>query len=210
MLNAQGRSYSFDARGSGYGRGEGITAVVVKRLADALSTGDPIHAVIRNTGINQDGKTSGITLPSQRAQESLLRSVYTDAGINFAQTQYIEAHGTGTVAGDLVELQAVAEVFGQNRNPENPLYLGSIKSNIGHLESSSGLAGLIKAIVILEKNIVPPNADFKSPKQALNLFSDQIIVNNLDHVRAKDLLTSCRSQKMQWSCLPTVKSGESP
>ncbi|KAL8902296.1 MAG: hypothetical protein Q9207_004780 [Kuettlingeria erythrocarpa] len=176
MLNAQGRSYSFDARGSGYGRGEGIAAVVLKRLPDALSHGDPIHAIIRNTGVNQDGKTNGITMPSQRAQEALYRSVYTSAGIDPTETCYVEAHGTGTVAGDSVELQAVAEVFCKNRDPGKPLYLGSIKSNIGHLESSSGLAGLIKAILVLKKNLVPPNADFQNPRQALSLLSHHISV----------------------------------
>lgn len=179
MLNAQGRSYPFDSRGSGYGRGEGITAVVVKRLADALSNGDPIRAVIRNTGVNQDGKTNGITLPSQRAQEALYRSVYTSAGLDPTETHYIEAHGTGTVAGDSAELRAMAEVFCKKRDPGKPLYVGSIKSNIGHLESSSGLAGLIKAILVLEKDTIPPNADYRTPKEALSLLNRSISVSEL-------------------------------
>ncbi|KAL8676104.1 MAG: hypothetical protein Q9186_007343 [Xanthomendoza sp. 1 TL-2023] len=176
MLNAQGRSYSFDARGSGYGRGEGVTAVVVKRLSDAISNCDSIRAIIRNTGTNQDGKTNGITLPSHLAQEALYRSVYSSAGLDPRSIDYIEAHGTGTLAGDAAELQAIASVFGKRRDSNKPLYVGSIKSNIGHLEASSGLAGLVKSILILEKNVIPPNADFQKPKEALSSLEYPIYV----------------------------------
>lgn len=170
MLNDHGRSYSFDVRGSGYGRGEGIAAVLLKRLDDALQARDNIRAIIRNTAVNQDGKTNGITLPSQQAQESLHKTVFARAGLDPWNIQYIEAHGTGTAAGDLAELQGIANVFcGNERALDNDLYVGSIKSNLGHLESASGLAGLIKTVLILENGLIPPNAEFQAPKSNLKL-----------------------------------------
>lgn len=178
MLNDNGRSYPFDARGTGYGRGEGVTAIVLKRLDDALEAGDNIRAVIRNTSINQDGKTNGITLPSCKAQESLQRRTYQQASLIPCAVQYVEAHGTGTTAGDLVELQGIAQAFGENRAPSNPIYVGSIKSNIGHLESSSGLAGLIKTVLMLERGFILPNADFQKPKSELKLENWNIRVSN--------------------------------
>lgn len=168
MLSDTGRSHPFDSRGSGYGRGEGVTTVLIKRLDDALQAGDPVRAIIRNTAVNHDGKTNGITLPNQRSQESLERSIYQGAGLDPHNICYVEAHGTGTAAGDLAELQGIANVFCGNDRQHN-LYVGSIKSNIGHLESSSGLAGLIKTILILEKGFIPPNADFLNRKQDLKL-----------------------------------------
>lgn len=169
MLNDNGRSYPFDARGAGYGRGEGVTAVVLKRLDDALDAGDSIRAVIRNTAVNHDGKTNGITLPSSKAQEVLQKKSYQQAGLDPCAVQYMEAHGTGTVAGDVAELKGIFQAFGKNRAPSNPLYVGSIKSNIGHLESSSGLAGLIKTVLMLERGCLLPNADFQKPKPELEL-----------------------------------------
>lgn len=169
MLDDSGRSYSFDRRGNGYGRGEGVTAILVKRLDHALKAGDHVRAIIRNTAVNQDGRTPGITLPSQIAQERLQRSIYQDASLNPLNVSYIEAHGTGTTAGDLTELKAISNVFCNHGQRSGSLFVGSIKSNIGHLESSSGLAGLIKAVLILEKGFIPPNADFRTPKIDIKL-----------------------------------------
>lgn len=174
MLNSDGKSYSFDARGAGYGRGEGIATIVVKRLDDALENGDPIRAVVRATAINQDGRTAGLTKPSPQAQADLHRSVFANFGLSPQDVGYVEAHGTGTVAGDHAEIEAISEVY--QTNPENPLYVGSIKSNIGHLEATSGLAGLIKAILILENKLIPPNADFGDPKSSLDLAKRGILV----------------------------------
>lgn len=174
MLNDDGRCYSFDSRGSGYGRGEGSAIVIVKTLNDAIRCGDPIRGVIRNTAVNQDGKTSGITLPSQIAQESLQRSIYEKSAIDPRTIGYVEAHGTGTSAGDLAEIGAIGGVFCVDR--ESSLYVGSIKSNIGHLEGASGLAGLVKAVLVLEKGLIPPNADFQVAKAELKLSSHNIIV----------------------------------
>ena len=178
MLNDNGRSYPFDARGSGYGRGEGVTVLVLKRLDDALSAGDNIRGIIRNTAVNHDGNTNGITFPSHKAQEALHRNAYSLAGLDPGTVQYIEAHGTGTVAGDLAELEGIFRVFGKDRTPQDPIYVGSLKSNIGHLESSSGLAGLIKSVLMLEKGYILPNADFQSPKQDMQLDKWKISVGN--------------------------------
>ena len=169
MLSDDGRSYPFDARGSGYGRGEGASVVLLKRLDDAIQAGDQVRAIIRGSGTNQDGRTNGITLPSQEAQECLERSIYREVGLDSHNIPYIETHGTGTSAGDLAELQNIANVFCGNGRHQSKLYIGSIKSNIGHLESSSGLAGLIKTVLILEKGVIPPNADFQSKKHNLKL-----------------------------------------
>lgn len=131
--------------------------LLVKSLARALEDGDSIRAVIRGTAVNQDGRTPGINLPSTTAQETLIRSAYRDAGLGFSETGYFEAHGTGTAAGDPLETAAVGRVFTDSRNSNRPLYIGSIKTNIGHLEGGAGLAGLVKAIYILEKGQIPPN-----------------------------------------------------
>ena len=167
MLNNEGKCYSFDSRGSGYGRGEGCAVIILKRVDDALQGKDPIRAIIRNTAINQDGRTSGITFPSTLAQENLQRTVYKDVAINPQSVAYVEAHGTGTVAGDMAEIEAIAKVF--CTPGARTLYVGSAKTNIGHLEASSGVAGLIKGALILEKGLIPPNASFEEPKRNLRL-----------------------------------------
>ena len=146
FLNSDGKCYAFDARGEGYGRGEGAGIVVLKRLDDALRAGDNIRGVIRGSGVGQDGRTAGITLPNRAAQQSLINSVYHSAGLGSQkdETAYFEAHGTGTLAGDTTELGAIGDAFcdGDGRDRDSPLYIGSIKANIGHLESSS-VGGLI-------------------------------------------------------------------
>ncbi|KAI4218847.1 MAG: hypothetical protein L6R36_008717, partial [Xanthoria steineri] len=167
MLNAEGRSYPFDHRGSGYGRGEGSAVVILKTLNEALRCGDPIRGLIRSTAINQDGKTLGITSPSQMAQEVLLRRIYEKASPDPRTIHYVEAHGTGTRAGDEAEIGAIGAVFCKDRT--SPLYVGSVKSNISHLESASGLAGMIKAVLTLEKGTIFPNADFQMGKPDLDL-----------------------------------------
>ena len=167
MLSNDGKSYSFDERGEGYGRGEGAGVVVLKRLSDALRDNDPIRAVIRNTATNFDGRTAGVTLPSSEAQYQLLQSVY--RSLNPLDTGYCEAHGTGTVAGDSAEFKAITRLFSTKDRRKATMLLGSIKSNIGHLEAASGVAGLIKAVLVLENGMVPPNANFVSPKDGIAL-----------------------------------------
>ena len=168
ILNRNGRCYTFDKRGSGYGRGEGVATIVLKRLEDAIASGDPIHAVVRNTGVNQDGKTQGIALPSSEAQRELITSVYRSANIDPQSVSFVEAHGTGTEVGDKAELDSICEVFCKGKDRRGPLYVGSIKSNIGHLESCSGLAGIIKAVLALQHRVIPPNVNFEEAKESLS------------------------------------------
>ena len=150
--------------------------VVLKRLKDAQEAGDSVRAIIRGTGVNQDGKTPGITLPNQEAQQSLIQSVYLGAGLDPKDTGYVEAHGTGTVAGDITEVKSIVNSFCTGR--KTPLYIGSIKSNIGHLESASGIAGLIKAVLVLEKGFIPPNVNLEDVKKDLGLDAQKIKVDN--------------------------------
>lgn len=161
FLSPDSLSYSFDDRANGYARGEGVVAIVVKPLADALRDHDVVRAVIRATGSNQDGRTPGLTQPSAEAQEILIRHVYQKAGLTLEDTRYVEAHGTGTPTGDPIEMKAIGRVFRTHRSSQHPLYVGSVKANIGHLEGGSGLAGIIKTILTLEKGVIPPNALFK-------------------------------------------------
>jgi acyl transferase domain-containing protein len=161
MLSPNSRTYSFDFRANGYARGEGIAVMIVKRLSDAIRDSNTIRAIIRSTGANEDGRTPGITQPSQSAQECLIRDTYARAGLSMAHTRYVEAHGTGTPLGDPLEAAAIGNSFRSCRNEEEPLYIGSVKSNIGHLEGASGLAGVIKVVLALESGLIPPNANFE-------------------------------------------------
>jgi acyl transferase domain-containing protein len=133
FLSPDGRCYSFDDGGNGCGRGEGIGCIILKPLEEALKSGDNIRAVIRNSGSNQDGKTSGITLPNGKAQVELMENLYQFAGLDPLETSYIEAHGTGTAAGDPIEACSLAKVFSAKRSIGDVLKVGSIKSNNGHL-----------------------------------------------------------------------------
>ncbi|KAF2702907.1 putative polyketide synthase [Pleomassaria siparia CBS 279.74] len=169
FLSPEGRCYSFDERAQGYGRGEGVGCVLIKPLDKALRDGDGIRAIVRNTGSNQDGRTPGITFPSGEAQERLMRAVYEKAGLDPVETTYVEAHGTGTQAGDPVEAAAIAAVFGPGRSRERPLLLGSVKSNVGHLEGASGITSLIKAVLMVENGIVLPSRNFDKANSRIPL-----------------------------------------
>lgn len=162
FLSPDSKCHSFDHRANGYARGEGVGVVVLKRLCDAVRDGNTIRAVIRATGSNEDGKTPGITQPSRDAQERMIRDTYRRAGLSMAPTRFFEAHGTGTAVGDPFEAQAVGSAFREARSEHDDLlYLGAVKSNIGHLEGASGLAGLIKAVLVLEHGVIPPNTNFE-------------------------------------------------
>ncbi|ENH62001.1 Lovastatin nonaketide synthase [Fusarium oxysporum f. sp. cubense race 1] len=163
FLSPDGKCFTFDSRANGYGRGEGIGVVVMKRLSDAIRDNDTIRAVIRATKVNQDGHTTGITLPSKEAQVANINSVYESAGLDFSQTGYVECHGTGTKAGDWRELKAISESLCTVRDIDNPIVVGSIKPNIGHLEGAAGVAGLIKGVLTLEHAKIPPNINFEKP-----------------------------------------------
>ncbi|MCJ1285020.1 hypothetical protein MMC26_004357 [Xylographa opegraphella] len=169
LFSADGRSYTYDNRGTGYGRGEGVATIVIKPLDAAIKAGDNIRAVIRNSGANQDGKTTGVTFPSQEAQIDLMNSVYRTAGLDCAETAYVEAHGTGTAVGDPIEAEAIATVFGSVRPPDDPVLVGSIKTNIGHTEATSGLAGIIKTVYMLENGLIPPNINFENTHERIHL-----------------------------------------
>lgn len=174
LLSPDGRCYAFDDRAiSGFGRGEGSACIILKPLEAALKDGDPIRSVIRNSGVNQDGKTAGITMPNGEAQVSLIQSVYRAAGLDPLQTDYVEAHGTGTATGDPIEAAALGKVFGRSPG-QPPVVVGSVKSNIGHLEAASGVASVIKTALMLERRFYAPNCDLqtlnpKIPFEKLNL-----------------------------------------
>ena len=163
LLSPDSRCYAFDHRANGYARGEGLGVVILKPLDAALRHNDMIRAVVRGSGVNQDGKTRGLHLPSTEAQEELIRSTYRKAGLELADTAYCEAHGTGTAAGDPLEARALAATFGKARlqHTKPPLLVGSVKTNIGHLEGGAGVAGLIKAVLALENGMIPPNLGFE-------------------------------------------------
>ncbi|RDW56652.1 hypothetical protein BP6252_14065 [Coleophoma cylindrospora] len=169
VLSDHGRCYAFDNRAEGFGRGEGVAAIVLKRLDDALRDGDPIRGIIRGSAINQDGRTPGVTMPSHAAQIDVINKAYAQAGLNPKDTCYVEAHGTGTQVGDKIEAGAIAESFGSERTQDSPLYMGSVKTNIGHTESTAGLAGLLKALLVLEKGVIPPNINFAVANEAIPL-----------------------------------------
>ncbi|KAI9642743.1 hypothetical protein NHQ30_008474 [Ciborinia camelliae] len=165
-----GISHSFDARANGYARGEAIAGIVLKPLSTALRDGDTIRAVVRGSGVNQDGKTPGITMPSGEAQASLIRETYAAAGLLLDSTMYFESHGTGTALGDPIELGAIGKSFGANRSDDvPPLHVGSIKTNLGHTEGTAGISGVIKAVLSLEKGMIPPNSNLEIINPRLNL-----------------------------------------
>ncbi|EPE03579.1 polyketide synthase [Ophiostoma piceae UAMH 11346] len=171
FLSKDGRSYTYDARANGYGRGEGVGVVVIQSVETAIKNNRVPRAIIRHTGANQDGRTPGITHPSGSSQAALIRHVYRQAGLDLADTSYIEAHGTGTQTGDPIEAGALAETFGAARRAAGlpKLPVGSIKTNIGHLEGAAGVAGLIKTVLMLERETILPNFGFSTPNSKIPL-----------------------------------------
>ncbi|KAG5953604.1 Type I Iterative PKS [Claviceps sorghi] len=170
IFNNDGKTFSFDHRAkSGFARGEGVGCLVLKPLDQALKDNDKIRCIITNTGTNQDGKTVGLSTPSGEAQEALIRQVYERAAISPQDTGYVEAHGTGTKVGDPIEAAALHQVFGAGRSKRTPLYIGSVKSNVGHLENASGIISIIKACLMLEKGFILPNVHFEKPNEAIPL-----------------------------------------
>ncbi|GAA0454681.1 type I polyketide synthase [Streptomyces olivaceiscleroticus] len=162
-----GRSKAFDAAADGYGRGEGCAVLVLKRLADAERDGDHVHAVIVGSAVHQDGRTEGIMAPSRAAQEHLLRTAYRVAGIAPDTVDYVEAHGTGTPVGDPAEAGALAAVLGAGRPPHRRCLIGSLKPHIGHLEAAAGAAGLLKAVLAVERGKIPPTLTTDGPNPAI-------------------------------------------
>ena len=161
MLSPRGRCHAFDARGDGYVRAEGGGVVILKRLRDATAAGHAVRAVIRGTGVNSDGRTTGFSLPNKAAQIALLQDVYARAGVAPDELVYLEAHGTGTAVGDPIEAGAIGTVLGRGRRA--PLPIGSVKTNIGHLEPASGMAGLLKVMLALESRVLPASLHNETP-----------------------------------------------
>ena len=163
MLAPDGRCKTFDAAADGYVRGEGCGMVALKRLADARADGDRIWAVVRGTAVNQDGASAGLTVPNGPAQERVIAAALDRAGVDPADVDYLEAHGTGTELGDPIEIGAAAAVYGRGRAADRPLVVGSVKTNLGHLEAAAGVAGLIKAILAMSSGTIPRHLNFRVP-----------------------------------------------
>ncbi|KAF2832649.1 KR domain-containing protein, partial [Ophiobolus disseminans] len=171
ILSPEASCKTFDASADGFARAEAITCVYVKLLEDAVRDGNPIRAVIRNTGSNSDGKSVGLMAPNGKAHEALMRKVYEEAELKPVETGYVECHGTGTATGDPIETNAVGNVFG-----EHGVYIGSVKPNIGHSEGSSGISSLIKSVLILEHKIIPPNIKFNRPNPKIPFAEKKLTV----------------------------------
>ena len=162
MISPDGKCKTFDAAANGYVRGEGCGMIILKRLTDAISNKDNILAIIRGSAVNQDGASGGLTVPNGPSQEKLIQNALESAGVKTDQVGYIEAHGTGTSLGDPIELGALGNVFCKEKR-KNPLVVGSVKTNIGHLEAAAGIAGIIKTALILKHKIIPPHLHFIEP-----------------------------------------------
>ncbi|KAF2162370.1 hypothetical protein M409DRAFT_58464 [Zasmidium cellare ATCC 36951] len=176
-LSKDGTSYSFDSRANGYGRGDGVCCIVLKSELEARRCLDTVHALIRQTGINHGGRSQGgITVPNGVAQLSLLRQVYSSAGLRPEDTQFVEGHGTGTGRGDPVEANSIIAAFTGPARNGRPLFLGSVKSNFGHLENASGLLSVIKCVLMLQNRKLLPNANFQSLNSGIETHGCVLVV----------------------------------
>ena len=168
MLSPDGRCATFDAAANGYVRGEGCGIVVLKRLSEAEADGDRIWAVVRGSALNQDGASPGLTVPSGPAQEKVIEAALQRAGLQPAQVDYVEAHGTGTDVGDPIEAQATGTAYGRGRAADRPLLIGSVKTNIGHLEAAAGVAGVIKTVLAMNRGVIPRHLHFRVPRPEID------------------------------------------
>ncbi|MGW5355869.1 type I polyketide synthase, partial [Streptomyces sp. NPDC004031] len=168
-LSPDGRCYTFDARANGYVRGEGGGAVILKPLSRALADGDRVHAVIRGSAVNSDGTTPGLTVPSARAQEQVIRLAHERAGTRPETVQYVELHGTGTRIGDPLEARALGAALGTLREAHRPLLVGSAKTNVGHLEGAAGIVGLIKTVLSISHRELPASLNYETPNPEIPL-----------------------------------------
>ena len=168
MLSPDGQCKAFDASANGYVRGEGCGVVVLKRLREAEADGDPIWGVIHGAAVNHGGASVGLTVPNTPALEKVMEEALSEAGVSPAEVEYIEAHGTGTTVGDPIEINAVSAVYTQERQADQPLLVGSVKTNLGHLESAAGVAGLIKAVLVVNQGVIPKHLHFSNPNPSLD------------------------------------------
>lgn len=167
MNSPDGRCKTFDESADGYGRGEGCGVVVLKRLSDAQADGDQIIALIRGSAVNHDGPSSGLTVPNGLAQEALIKQALANGKVEASQVDYVECHGTGTPLGDPIEVEALVNVYGKNRPQNLPIIISSVKTNIGHTEGAAGIAGLIKTILCLQNEKIPPHLHLKQPNRRI-------------------------------------------
>ncbi len=189
MLSPEGKCKAFDASANGFVRGEGAGMVLLKKLSEAIADGDPIHAVIIGSAVNSDGHTNGISLPSPEAQAQLVRDACVIAGVEPSQIGYVEAHGTGTAVGDPIEAHALAEALCADRTADAPLLIGSVKTNLGHLETASGVAGLVKAALVLKHARIPATLHFETPNPNIDFtaLKLRVPVTNEAFARTGDL-----------------------
>ncbi|HXA48686.1 MAG TPA: beta-ketoacyl synthase N-terminal-like domain-containing protein, partial [Candidatus Acidoferrum sp.] len=176
MLSPDGRCKTFDAAANGYVRGEGCGMIVLKRYSDALADGDHVLALVRGSAANQDGRSNGLTAPSGAAQQDVIRRALASSGVDPHQVGYLEAHGTGTPLGDPIEFDSMAAVLAADRAADNPLVVGSVKTNIGHLETAAGIAGLMKAVLALCHEEIPPHLNLKSLSPHISHRGDNVRV----------------------------------
>ena len=168
MLSPDGQCKAFDASANGYVRGEGCGVVVLKRLSEAEADGDRIWGVIRSAAVNHGGDSIGLTVPNAPALVQVMETALSDAGVSPSEMDFVEAHGTGTAVGDPIELDAVIDVYCKEREPDDPLLIGSVKTNVGHLESAAGIAGLIKAALALKRGVIPKHLHFNDPNPCVD------------------------------------------
>lgn len=169
MLSPDARCKSFDADANGYVRSEGAAMIAVKSLAQAVHDQDRIYALIHATTVNQDGRTNGMSVPNGESQKAMLREVYHKAGVSPGDVQYVEAHGTGTPVGDPIEAEAIGSVVGENRPEGEFCWMGSVKSNVGHLEAGAGIVGIVKTALALYHRQIPANLHFHTPNPKVDL-----------------------------------------
>ena len=214
MLAFDGRCKTFDAAADGYARGEGCGVVVLKRLKDARAAGDRVIAILRGAAVNQDGRSSGLTAPNGAAQEALIRAALKDAGVSPRAVSYLEAHGTGTRLGDPIEVRAMQAVFGPDRPPDSPLMIGSVKTNIGHLEAAAGVAGLLKVVTALQRGRIPPHLNFKTPNPDIDWDAAPIeVASGWRAVATWRRTPNGRSRRVRLQrhqCLPHCRGGRCP
>nr|WP_243167813.1 type I polyketide synthase [Anaerocolumna cellulosilytica] len=178
ILSLDGRAKTFDDNADGTGLGEGVAAIMLKRLDKALSDGDRIYAVIKGSAVNQDGSSIGITAPNPLAQEQVILKAWEDAGINPSSISYIEAHGTGTPLGDPIEIDAISSAFRKYTEKKQFCAVSSVKTNIGHLDNASGIAGLIKVVLALQNRKLPATINYRKPNRNINFEESSVYIND--------------------------------
>ena len=168
MLAPDGKCKTFDAAADGYVRGEGCGILVLKRLSEAEADGDRIWGVIRGSALNQDGASTGLTVPNGVAQQLVIEEALARSGVQPSEVDYLEAHGTGTPVGDPIELEAAVGAYCTERDPDQPLLIGSVKTNVGHLEPAAGVAGLVKVMLSMKQGVIPPHLHHENPTPVID------------------------------------------